>query len=491
MARPSTASASLDPYLRERAANPSLIPSKSTRTARIATTNATKNEDFLDFLRGLGRLVLSPVTFPAHLIHQTLTSPLTISLVLKLLLLGALTLASAVFSVLAVGAFWYSWGTGGLIEVEGWLVYGAKSHRSPHTLIPLPVERFQEDLRYDVQIEMELVRPSRGSEEMGNFMLTLDLRSNRDPEISVLRASQPSLPPPPLPSTLLSLPSIPTSLIPPCVIPWPFRSLCPSRLLGYDGRPNSKIRERRKRGGFASPAHGKDVVLLRKELMEAVLLNPGRGGDAQIGSAFVSIGREDSFGENDGAQCDVKTREVRTTGWVVVRFVPRPTGIRWLLVSHPFPPLLLLPPISLGLTLSSSFFAFIIISYLRSASKKKSKRTAQPILEEKVLEDKRKAVFAERDREERREADRRKAEWEEVESSALGGMRRVPEERKRSRIGESTIGGSETTVPTNIQSFATIPESGDETESTATGTATETRPGDHSRRHSRDMDGWD
>jgi hypothetical protein len=48
-------------------------------------------------------------------------STLTVSLVLKLALLGVLTLASAVFSVLAVGAWWYSWGTGGAVEVEGWL----------------------------------------------------------------------------------------------------------------------------------------------------------------------------------------------------------------------------------------------------------------------------------------------------------------------------------------------------------------------------------
>jgi len=32
------------------------------------------------------------------------------------------------------------------------------------------------------------------------------------------------------------------------------------------------------------------VVLLRKELMEGVILKPGRGGDAAIGSVFVSIG---------------------------------------------------------------------------------------------------------------------------------------------------------------------------------------------------------
>jgi hypothetical protein len=36
-------------------------------------------------------------------------------------------------------------------------------------LIPLPNERFQEDLRYDVQVEMELVRPLRGQEEMGEL----------------------------------------------------------------------------------------------------------------------------------------------------------------------------------------------------------------------------------------------------------------------------------------------------------------------------------
>jgi hypothetical protein len=34
-------------------------------------------------------------------------------------------------------------------------------------MIPLPLDRFQEELRYDVQVEMELVRPERGQEEMG------------------------------------------------------------------------------------------------------------------------------------------------------------------------------------------------------------------------------------------------------------------------------------------------------------------------------------
>ncbi len=61
--------------------------------------------------------------------------------------------------------------------------------------------------------------------------------------------------------------------------------------------------------------------------------------------------------------------------------------------------------------------------------------------EEALLAEKRRRVFEERDREERQEAERRKNEWEEVESSALGGLRRMPEGIKRSRLGESTIGG--------------------------------------------------
>jgi hypothetical protein len=118
--------------------------------------------------------------------HQALTSPLTLNLILKLVLLGFLTLASSVFSVLAVGAFWWSWKTGGEVEIEGWLTYGyvfhlrsvsmfadpmdrAKTHRTPHAVVVLPMNRFQEDLRYDVMVEMELVRPSRGQEEMGEW----------------------------------------------------------------------------------------------------------------------------------------------------------------------------------------------------------------------------------------------------------------------------------------------------------------------------------
>jgi hypothetical protein len=49
----------------------------------------------------------------------------TISLAIKLSVLGLLTLGSGLFSMLAVGAWWYSWGTGAPIEVEGWLFYGS------------------------------------------------------------------------------------------------------------------------------------------------------------------------------------------------------------------------------------------------------------------------------------------------------------------------------------------------------------------------------
>lgn len=191
----------------------------------------------------------------------------------------------------------------------------SKTHRTPHSLIPLPTNRFQEDLRYDVQVEMELVRPARGSVEMGESPVAQlsDARrqlyalpratfaaqrglgdhhrrpAGESPTRSELIRDQ-SLPPPALPASILVFPTIPLSYLPPCIIPWPFRSFCPSRLLGYGHRTDSKIKERKTKGMFASPAKGKDVVLLTKELMEGVVLTPSRGGEASIGSVFVSIG---------------------------------------------------------------------------------------------------------------------------------------------------------------------------------------------------------
>ncbi|KAK1924178.1 hypothetical protein DB88DRAFT_270075 [Papiliotrema laurentii] len=485
----SVPTASLDPYLRARSVDPSLIP--QAQPARPWRPKRQTDDDFVDFLRKLLRLALSPVTVPLKLIQATLTSPLTVSLVLKLALLGVLTLASAVFSVLAVGAWWYSWGTGGAVEVEGWLMYGSKSHRTPHVLIPLPHERFQEDLRYDVQVEMELVRPLRGQEEMGNFMLSVQLRSAKDPELTVIGASQPSLPPPPRQTSLIPYDLFPVHLLPPCIIPWPFRSLCPSRLLGYGKGPAKRVQNRRARG-FVSPASGRDVVLLRKELMEGVIVKPSRGGEVEVGYAFVSVGREDSFAEDsDPASCKSQPREVRTTGWVVVHFVPRPTGIRWLLSAHPLPPLLLLPPLSLTLTLSSSLFAFLVISFVfrnktpPSKTKKHDHRDRHST-EEALLEEKRRQTFESRDEEERREEERRRREWEEVESSALGGLQRMPEGRKR----DSTIGGSETTAPTMItRDFgSSIAES--EASESVTETSSQTARDDRSVVES-ESEGWE
>lgn len=43
----------------------------------------------------------------------------------------------------------------------------SKTQRTPHVLIQLPGEKFQEDLKYDIDVEMELVRPGRGDEAMG------------------------------------------------------------------------------------------------------------------------------------------------------------------------------------------------------------------------------------------------------------------------------------------------------------------------------------
>jgi len=87
--------------------------------------------------------------------------------------------------------------------------------------------------------------------------------------------------------------------------------------------------------------------------------------------------------------------------------------------------------------------AFAIISFVRRSRTGASTKPVGDQSEEDILAEKRQATFAERDREEKQEAARRQEEWEEVESSALagGGLRRMPEEAKRSRIGESTIGG--------------------------------------------------
>jgi hypothetical protein len=62
--------------------------------------------------------------------------------------------------------------------------------------------------------------------------------------------------------------------------------------------------------------------------------------------------------------------------------------------------------------------------------------------EESLLAERTRRTFEEQDLAEEREEKRRREEWEEVETSALGGgMRRMPADKLRSRIGESTVGG--------------------------------------------------
>lgn len=133
-------------------------------------------------------------------------------------------------------------------------------------------------------------------------MLSLDLRAAADSAVTVYKASQPvsrprtdsagvmltrrqSLPPPPL--TISSLPSLIPSL--PCVIPYPFRFLCPSRILGYGSTRYSRHTARRSRSSPGRSLRLQDVVLMEKDLMEGVVLKPS--GGPHVGSVFVSIGQ--------------------------------------------------------------------------------------------------------------------------------------------------------------------------------------------------------
>jgi hypothetical protein len=64
-----------------------------------------------------------------------------------------------------------------------------------------------------------------------------------------------------------------------------------------------------------------DTFLLTRPMVsgrDGVVLRPRRGGDKVVGGVGVRVGREDARGG----------KEVSTTGWVIVRFTPRPTGVR-------------------------------------------------------------------------------------------------------------------------------------------------------------------
>ncbi|WVQ88859.1 hypothetical protein IAS59_002597 [Cryptococcus gattii] len=306
----------------------------STSPSRHHNSHPSLGREFLHFLFRLVRLVFVPIIFPLRLLQRILTAPLTVSLLLKLVLLLLLSLASLVLSVLAVGAFFWTWSAGGPIEVEGWLVYGSRKFRLPHTNLQVPLSSILEDVRYDIQVEMELLRPRKGPDELDNFMLSLDLMSAKDPQTALMSAAQPTLAPSPLPESFIDLPSLATRFIPPCIFPWPFRSFCPSR-----------------------------IIPLRKDLLEGVFLKPSRTPESVVGSVSLQIGREDSF--MGDSESEGRLKEVKTTGWVLVRFIPRPSGIRWLISVHPLPALLLLPPLSLLLALLSSIFGCAMITIIR------------------------------------------------------------------------------------------------------------------------------
>ncbi|KIR25608.1 hypothetical protein I309_05546 [Cryptococcus deuterogattii LA55] len=163
----------------------------STSPSRHRNSQSSLGTDFLHFLFRLVRLAFVPIIFPLRLLQRIVTAPFTVSLLLKLVLLLLLSLASLVLSVLAVGAFFWTWSAGGPIEVEGWLVYGSRKSRLPHTNLQVPLNSILEDVRYDIQVEMELLRPRKAPDELDNFMLSLDLMSAKDPLTALMSAAQP------------------------------------------------------------------------------------------------------------------------------------------------------------------------------------------------------------------------------------------------------------------------------------------------------------
>lgn len=155
---------------------------------------------------------------------------------------------------------------------------------------------------------------------LGNFMIWLDILSEKTNK-PIRTISQPCLPalpytPAPLLSrllTLLPIPRTPSSLFLPSLNP--FKLLCSST----DNRLQHRPRERA----------AKDTYLLTRPMItgerDGLVIRPRRGGDRVVGGVKVSIGREDGFG---GVAGSGSGKEVMTTGWVVVRFIERPRGVR-------------------------------------------------------------------------------------------------------------------------------------------------------------------
>jgi hypothetical protein len=130
----------------------------------------------------------------------------------------------------------------------------------------------------------------------------------------------PALPyvPPGILSRLISIPLAFSPLNLYSFVPVPrITSVNPFKLFGILSRSGKK-----KRSSKAS----KDKFLLVRPMIdheEGLVPRPsGRKVAGRIvGGVGVSIGREDGAGGYKG--------EVRTGGWVIVRFIPRATGLRW------------------------------------------------------------------------------------------------------------------------------------------------------------------
>ncbi|KAJ9095322.1 hypothetical protein QFC21_005688 [Naganishia friedmannii] len=398
---------------RSRSRSRDVVPSR--QRGGVSRRRETDNAGFAEFLHKLVKVLLLPITIPSRISYNLLTSPTTISTTIKLALFTFLLVLSAGFTAVALAGFWYAGvgRAGGVVDVEGWFVYGSKTSPTPHAYIPLshPEKTFAQGVGYDVDVTMELVRPRRvDAEEGGNFMLGLDFYSQATGAV-VTSVSQPITTPAPghqtpantddvylpcdnpqqcLPAQPYTPASIPSRIINTFTAPaiyflrLPF-TLSPTSLIFNPLRllRSSNTSGRNKRRKVKS---GKDTFVLRRPVISSfgqnayatsageggretfegkgLVMRPdgsGRGKAGTIGAVQVTVGREDGMGVGKG--------EVKTTGWVVVTFTPRPTGLRYIFASHPMIPLLVVPPIAFFMALSSATFGYFIFSLFFSSAR--------------------------------------------------------------------------------------------------------------------------
>ena len=103
-----------------------------------------------------------------------------------------------------------------------------------------------------------------------------------------------------------------------------------------------------------------------------------------------------------------------------MRFIPKPTGLRWLLSAHPLPLLIVLPPLSLALTLTSSLLAFAVISLVFRARPVKIKVKVESGKSSDSTSSRKKLGYS---REEDAAEQRRREEVDAAEKTAVHGSR--------------------------------------------------------------------